>query len=219
MGDITDQELLDAIDQSGGYFDSADYGAFDTGGVDFTDVGSGDYSDLGDIGNVDFSNPVDIQDLAQSTFPDVSTTTDWTGVLNQSLSEVQNVLKVVGTAYSAWQALGGQHPKVAQTSTDASGNQLTPNKNGTVTVHTPNGQTYTTVMKPGVPYAFPDGTIVMNNGNGTYTVVALDGTTQTLHYPSNITSGGGVVSGAGGVSTNTLLIGGLGLAALLLLRR
>jgi hypothetical protein len=222
VGDLTDQQLSDAIDQYGGVFDSTsatDVGsaAGDFSSGDYTgasDIGSGDYSNLGDIGSVDLTNPTDLQSLAQDTFPDVSS--DVGSSLGVTLGDVQSALKIIGTAYSTWQALGGQHPKVAQPSTDASGNQVTPNKNGTVTVRAPSGQTYTTVMKPGVPYAFPDGTIVMNNGNGTYTVVSLDGTTQTYHYPAN--AGGSTGVSLGG-SSNALVLGGLALLGVLLIAR
>jgi hypothetical protein len=74
---------------------------------------------------------------------------------------------------------------------------------------------YGTVRPPvvGVPVRQADGSTVVNNGNGTQTVTYPNGTRTTM---STSTAGAGTF---GGVSTNTLLIAGAGLAALLLLRR
>jgi len=66
---------------------------------------------------------------------------------------------------------------------------------------------------PGVPVRQADGSTVVNNGNGTQTVTYPNGTRTTM---STAVAGTGAF---GGISTNTLLIAGAGLAALLLLRR
>lgn len=66
---------------------------------------------------------------------------------------------------------------------------------------------------PGIPVTNRDGSVVVNNGDGTQTVTYPNGTRTTM---STSTAGAGTF---GGVSTNTLLIAGAGLAALLLLRR
>ena len=74
---------------------------------------------------------------------------------------------------------------------------------------------YGTVRPPvvGVPVRQADGSTVVNNGNGTQTVTYPNGTRTTM---STAVSGSGTF---GGVSTNTLLLVGAGLAAALLLRR
>jgi hypothetical protein len=65
---------------------------------------------------------------------------------------------------------------------------------------------------PGVPVRNADGSVTVNNGNGTQTT--------TLPNGQKVTSSTSMTSGTfGGISTNTLLIAGAGLAALLLLRR
>jgi hypothetical protein len=66
---------------------------------------------------------------------------------------------------------------------------------------------------PGVPVTNRDGSVVVNNGNGTQTVTYPNGTRTTM--PVSVAGAGTF----GGISTNTLLIAGAGLAALLLLRR
>jgi hypothetical protein len=74
---------------------------------------------------------------------------------------------------------------------------------------------YGTVRPPvvGVPVRQADGSTVVNNGNGTQTVTYPNGTKTTM---STAVAG---TSAFGGISSNTLLIAGAGLAALLLLRR
>jgi hypothetical protein len=68
---------------------------------------------------------------------------------------------------------------------------------------------------PGIPVTNRDGSVVVNNGNGTQTVTYPNGTRTTM--PVSVAGAG---TGAfGGISTNTLLLAGAGLAALLLLRR
>ena len=68
-------------------------------------------------------------------------------------------------------------------------------------------------VRVGVPQAQPDGSVVVKNADGTVTRTNIDGT-QTTIRPGAQT--GGLL---GGISTNTLLIGGAALAAILLLRR
>jgi len=64
----------------------------------------------------------------------------------------------------------------------------------------------------GVPVRNVDGSVTVNNGNGTQT--------KTLPNGQQITTSTSVAAGGfGGISTNTLLLAGAGLAALLLLRR
>jgi hypothetical protein len=66
---------------------------------------------------------------------------------------------------------------------------------------------------PGIPVTNRDGSVTVNNGNGTQTVTYSNGTRTTM---STAVAGSG---GFGGISTNTLLLVGAGLAAALLLRR
>jgi hypothetical protein len=68
---------------------------------------------------------------------------------------------------------------------------------------------------PGIPVTNRDGSVVVNNGNGTQTVTYPNGTKTTM--PVSVAGTG---AGAfGGISTNTLLLVGAGLAAVLLLRK
>jgi hypothetical protein len=66
---------------------------------------------------------------------------------------------------------------------------------------------------PGVPVTNQDGSVTINNGNGTQTTTYPNG--QKVTIPTSTVSSGTV----GGIPTNTLLLVGAGLAAALLLRR
>jgi hypothetical protein len=68
---------------------------------------------------------------------------------------------------------------------------------------------------PGVPVRNADGSVTVNNGNGTQTTTLANGQKVTIPTSTAGTFGGSV----GGISTNTLLLVGAGLAAALLLRR
>lgn len=82
--------------------------------------------------------------------------------------------------------------------------------------YTPPGQTstYGTAYptRVGVPQAQPDGSVVIRNQDGSVTRTNIDGSQSTIRPGQT----GGML---GGVSTNTLLIGGGILAAVLLLRK
>jgi hypothetical protein len=64
----------------------------------------------------------------------------------------------------------------------------------------------------GVPVKNIDGSVTVNNGNGTQTTTLANG--QKITIPTSVSSGT-----FGGISTNTLLLVGAGLAAVLLLRK
>ena len=112
------------------------------------------------------------------------------------------------------------YAKVAEALTKSFANIITVIRqveNGTYgRVPSPYGQTspYGTLRPPavGVPVRNADGSVTVNNGNGTQTTTKPNGQVVTTRTSS-------AASTFGGISTNTLLIAGAGLAALLLLRR
>jgi hypothetical protein len=73
------------------------------------------------------------------------------------------------------------------------------------------------VQAVGVPITQPDGTVITNNGNGTQTVRSPTGQISTMS--TGFTSSQGSILSGLGVSSNTLLIGGGVLLAVLLLRK
>jgi len=91
----------------------------------------------------------------------------------------------------AYQASKAPAPR---TSTASGTTVRTPNANGTVTVrNTATGQTAIARPEVGVPYTLADGRTILNNGNGTYTMVQRDGATQTLAYSTSSSSSSGLV--------------------------
>jgi len=100
--------------------------------------------------------------------------------------------------------------------TDPRGNQQTVTRDGVIVTRTPDGRTTTTRPAVGEPRMTVDGTMVMNNGDGTFTRVGADGRRETLPYPK--AAGGGGVTMPGGVPLELLYAGGA-LVLLLALRR
>ncbi len=82
--------------------------------------------------------------------------------------------------------------------------------------YTPPGSTspYGTAnpTRVGVPQAQPDGSVIVKNADGSVTRTNIDGSQQVIRP-------GQQAGMLGGISTNTLLLGGAALAAILLLRR
>lgn len=113
----------------------------------------------------------------------------------------------------AWQKAGGLNP-ILGNSQRVGSSVVTPNPNGTITTRYANGQTVVSKMPVGQPYVMPDGSTVVNNGDGTITTVRANGTTSRSAIPNVSGAAGG---GIGGMSTQTLMIVGAGVAALLLL--
>lgn len=82
--------------------------------------------------------------------------------------------------------------------------------NGLVSTRSPSGQVTTTRPPVGVPQSTVNGNIIVNNGDGTYTIVSPDGRSATYRYASGTDSGEGLSP-----TTLALLAGG----AFLLLRK
>jgi len=102
------------------------------------------------------------------------------------------------------------------------GGVVTANSNGTITTrNSTTGAVSTTIPPVGKAYQTPDGNIITNNGNGTYTVVKPDGTRYTGNYTATSTTGNlNVGAGSGFFSNpqNVMLAGGAALLAILLLK-
>lgn len=123
-----------------------------------------------------------------------------------TLTNAALALIKVNAAYQA-----SQQPQ-PRTAVQSGGYVKTPNPNGTITVrNTQTGQTQVTKPEVGAPYVLTNGSTIINNGNGTFTTIRPDGTSITTAYAPAGTSSAGVPP--------ALLYAGLGLGALLLLRR
>lgn len=108
--------------------------------------------------------------------------------------------------FQVWQATGKKNPTIARTQQMTGGAVSVPNKNGTVTVTYPNGQKHTSQMPVGQPQIFPDGVMVMNNGDGTYSTLSANGQSVTTRYGA-----GGFNLGGFNVSPVMLGVGALAL--------
>lgn len=71
--------------------------------------------------------------------------------------------------------------------------------NGLVSTRTPDGRVTTTRPPVGVPQTTVDGNVIVNNGDGTYTIVAPDGRSATYRYST------GTAGDAGGEISPTML--------------
>jgi hypothetical protein len=89
-------------------------------------------------------------------------------------------------------------------------NTVRANPNGTITTTTATGQTRTARPPVGQPQMTTDGTMIINNGDGTYTRIGRDGASVINRYPVDVTERFGAV--AASPYTLPLLIGGAALA-------
>jgi hypothetical protein len=134
---------------------------------------------------------------------------DWKGInktvqvmgtnVNQALSLISSVRRL------------GSPPVLMGTTTTVGGVTRTINRNGTVTTRLANGQTTVTGLPTGQAFGFPDGSAVVNNGDGTYTSINADGTTTTGAAPK--------LAAASGINSQMLMYGGLALLAILALKK
>lgn len=125
--------------------------------------------------------------------------------------------------HQAYQAANRPPVQPVQQTTRAGGVQ-TARPDGTLTTTDPaTGRPVVTRPPAGVPYEVPGGGLMMNNGDGTYTVVSASGQSVTRAYTSTVPpSGVAVVQPAqwvSGVPNAAILGGGALFAALLLMNR
>jgi hypothetical protein len=198
----------------------SDTGSVWSGGSDYLgDVWGGGGFDLGSGAVDDFWGGQDFVLTDSGAILDAATgaavDTSVANVLDNLTNLAVNALKV----YGVWQQYNKQPIAAPGTRQLSNGATVTPVKNGTLVTRGPTGSTSTRPMEPGKPYTFADGSIVINNGNGTYTVISANGQSTTQPYPQG-TPTGGLSSMLGGSNMGPLLVGGgLLLGGLLLARR
>lgn len=135
--------------------------------------------------------------------------TDYGTASGGSSSGWSALAQVVIAGIQAWTAANKPAARFGVQRT-ASGGYATPNANGTLTVRSATGQVSQQQMPVGTPYVLADGRTVINNGNGTYSTISTSGAVSTGQYSS---------SGMFGNIPPAVLYGGLGLLAVLALRR
>lgn len=224
---VSDFSASDVAASSGDLTSFGDYGTtlsdvgsstvdFGTTAADYGTTAADYGTSAGDIygGAANIALP----DAPLASIPDITVSTDLTSSLPSfNFNEFTQITKsVLGTITAYQQAM---HPAPRSAVTTRIGSQVvTPNRNGTITMQS-GGQSRTVPMQPGTPYTFSDGSVVVNNGDGTYTTILPDGSHTVTRYPST----GGLSSMFGGASGTTnpnlpLYLGGA-LLLVLLLRR
>lgn len=128
----------------------------------------------------------------------VATGSDGAVLTNVALT----ALKLIG----AYTAAGNQAPRTSSQTTKA-------NPNGTLTQLTSSGQTVVSKMPVGTPYLASNGNLIVNNGDGTYTTTAPNGTQTRTQYPATIGAGSSLST----MLQNPMVLAGVGLVAVLLL--
>lgn len=148
-----------------------------------------------------YDGAFDIGSDASASGPD-SFFSDW---------DFSSILSNVGDAFRLALQVNQAYQSAQQPPVRTSNATTTANSNGMLTTRTSTGGVVQTRMPVGTGYLTTDGVMVVNNGNGTFSVTNPDGSTTTRPYqPSS--------SGAGG-SSNLIPLLLLGGGALYLLSR
>jgi hypothetical protein len=153
-----------------------------------------------------------IEAPASSFFEDVTFESVVDGVTDLAIAAIR--------VHQAYQA-ANRPPVQPVRQTTRAGTVQTARPDGTLTTTDPaTGRPVVTRPPAGVPYELAGGGVVMNNGNGTYTLVSPDGTSTTRPYTPTVPQVGmAIVQPAQWIEgvPNAYVLGGAGLLALALL--
>jgi hypothetical protein len=105
-----------------------------------------------------------------------------------SLGNLTNLALSALKVYQTWNAAGKPALATPGVKHNPNGSTTTPTKGGLLVNTSAGGRTSTSTMPVGKPYVFADGTIVTNNGDGSFTTIHSDGSSSTSAYPSNVRS-------------------------------
>jgi hypothetical protein len=183
---------FDAGDWFVGPMPLADFPAIDEDVTWTAPVEAGAVEDLitvGDIGVVTFDEvanyvgtggAVEVRDFAR---PATETGATVVEMIKDATSAMVAALGLV-QAYRALTSKPAPNP-VAQARQGQ--NTIRANPDGTITTTTPTGQTRTARPPVGQPQMTTDGTMIVNNGDDTYTRIGRDGASVVNRYPLDIT--------------------------------
>lgn len=122
---------------------------------------------------------------------------------------------LTGLATTALQLVGA-YVKAGAPAIRAGSATTTVNANGTITTRNPTtGQVQVTRPAAGTPYVTSSGSVVTNNGDGTYTTISANGSVKTMPYSTTP----GALTGSSLMSGNTPLYLGLAAVAAIALTR
>lgn len=142
---------------------------------------------------------------AQTKVPASSSAWDATKIVQNISSAALATISLI----KAYRALDTPAVNTTARKVNSDGSVSIITSNGTVQTKKPDGTINVTKPPVGVPQTTLNGEIVINNGDGTYTVVSQSGASATYRYDSGATSSEG---------NSSMLMVGAGLLALLLLK-
>lgn len=180
---------IDAGDWFVGPMPMPDFPAIDADDTWSMPVTGGEVEDLvtvGDIGTVtvdqvaNYTGTGGAGGIVETSTPAGATVVE---VLKDATAAMVAALGLV-QAYRSLTSKPAPNP-VAQARQGA--NTVRANPNGTITTTAPNGQTRTARPPVGQPQMTTDGTMIVNNGDGTYTRIGRDGASVVNSYPLDIT--------------------------------
>jgi len=176
-------------------FGSTDFGSINESGTTiFSGGGSGDF------GTVATSPPPSPTDTGSGW--------DW----DKTIATVSKAALAALQLSKVYQSSSTPAPKTGAAT-------QTVNRNGTITTTAPTGQRTTAKLPTGTPYVLPDGSLIMNNGDGTYTLTSPSGVTSKGTYSDSATIYP-FPGASGGIDAQTaMLLAALGVGAFFMLRK
>lgn len=184
------------IDWSTGVDWNAAPGAVDTSFPSVADLGNANTTGVYGASSYDFTTPV-VLNQSNNAPGGPSGVVSNTGGIDLTQLALTG-LKLV----QAWNTAGKPTPRVGTSTAQ-------PNANGTLT-QIVNGRAVTAQMPAGQPYLLPNGSLVTNNGDGTFTTVSTNGTITRQQYSN---------SGLTSLTSNPMMLAGVALLAVLLLKK
>lgn len=124
------------------------------------------------------------------------------------------VKEITGTALSVMSTVRAFQGQVSDPTT---ANRSANSSNGMILTRNANGQITAARPAVGVATVAADGSMIINNGDGTYTVIGQDGSRVTRAYGN--TTGSGVMGSSGAIDPKLLLIGGAALLGVMMMSR
>lgn len=193
--------------------------ATDTTAIDFAAPASGnswdafDWSVTPSVNATDYAN-FGTDTASTSAWPTTAPSQPTSTPSGGWVADVTNLALAALKIDAAYKAMNAPQPR---TLTQAGTITYTPRADGTVLArNTATGQTAVQRPATGTPYVLPDGSIIVNQGNGTYSYIDPNGNTSTRAYsaasaPGASTSGGALAT----LSTIPPAVWGIGAALLL----
>ena len=171
-------------------------------------ITGGEVADLVTVGDIN----VITTDLAANYIGSggtVETSTPAGATVVEVLKDATNAMIAALGLVNAYRALTSKPAPNPVAQARQGANTVRANPNGTITTTGPDGRTRTARPPVGQPQMTTDGSMIVNNGDGTFTRIGRDGASVVNRYPLDITERFGAA--ASSPYTLPLLIGGAAL--------